>query len=100
LQLQTENTDREEDGRDALLESSAHHRHRLHLTAFLNAIAESFMKTLKYEEVYCSEYLDFDDANRQIGRFIGSVYNHKRLHSSLGYRPPVEFESEFIAERL
>ena len=65
-----------------------------------NAKAESFMKTLKYEEVYCSEYLNFDDAYRQIGRFIGTVYNQKRLHSSLGYRPPVEFESEFIAGHL
>lgn len=57
-----------------------------------NAKAESFMKTLKYEQVYRTEYRDFEDARRQIGRFIESVYNRKRLHSSLGYRPPVEFE--------
>lgn len=57
-----------------------------------NAKAESFMKTLKYEEVYRTEYRDFEDAWRRIGRFIESVYNRERLHSALGYRPPVEFE--------
>jgi putative transposase len=57
-----------------------------------NAKAESFMKTLKYEEVYRSEYRDFQDARRQIGQFIESVYNQKRLHSALGYLPPAEFE--------
>jgi transposase InsO family protein len=57
-----------------------------------NAKAESFMKTLKYEEVYRTEYRDFRDARRQIGRFIESVYNRKRLHSALRYLSPVEFE--------
>jgi transposase InsO family protein len=57
-----------------------------------NATAESFFKTLKYEEVYRTEYRDFEDAHRQIGKFIESVYNRERLHSALGYRPPVEFE--------
>src|SRR6185369_8749967 len=57
-----------------------------------NAQAESFMKTLKYEEVYRNEYLDFADARRCIGKFIESVYNEKRLHSALGYLPPAEFE--------
>src|SRR5262249_4714815 len=57
-----------------------------------NAKAESFMKTLKYEEVYRTEYRDFRDARRQIGQFIESVYNRKRLHSSLGYLSPAEFE--------
>lgn len=57
-----------------------------------NAKAESFMKTLKYEEVYRSEYRDFEEARRRIGQFIESVYNRKRLHSALGYLPPVEFE--------
>lgn len=57
-----------------------------------NAQAESFMKTLKYEEVYRSEYRDIGDVRRCIRRFIESVYNHKRLHSALGYLPPVEFE--------
>ena len=57
-----------------------------------NAQAESFMKSLKYEEVYRPEYRDIGDARRCIGRFIESIYNHKRLHSALGYLPPVEFE--------
>lgn len=57
-----------------------------------NAKAESFMKTLKYEEVYRSEYRDLEDARRQIRHFIEAVYNRKRLHSALGYRSPVEFE--------
>jgi putative transposase len=59
-----------------------------------NAQAESFMKTLKYEEVYRTEYLDFADARRRIGRFLESVYNQKRLHSALGYLPPAEFEQQ------
>lgn len=59
-----------------------------------NAQAESFMKTLKYEEVYRTEYLDFADAERRIGKFIESVYNRKRLHSALGYLPPAEFERQ------
>jgi putative transposase len=58
-----------------------------------NATAESFIKTLKYEEVYRSEYRDIDEARRCIRRFIESVYNRKRFHSSLGYRSPVEFEN-------
>lgn len=57
-----------------------------------NAQAESFMKTLKYEEVYLFEYADFREAYQRIERFIEQVYNEKRLHSALGYRPPVEFE--------
>ena len=57
-----------------------------------NAQAESFMKTLKYEEVYRSEYRNESDARRGIRRFIESVYNYKRLHSALGYLPPMEFE--------
>lgn len=63
-----------------------------------NAQAESFMKTLKYEEVYRTEYLDFGDARRRIGQFIDGVYNQKRLHSALGYRPPVEFERHLEAQ--
>ena len=59
-----------------------------------NAQAESFMKTLKYEEVYRSEYLDFVDARRRLGKFIDSVYNEQRLHSALGYLPPAEFERQ------
>jgi transposase InsO family protein len=57
-----------------------------------NAACESFMKTLKYEEVYRQEYRDLADARASIDRFIDKMYNGKRLHSALGYRPPVEFE--------
>jgi len=58
-----------------------------------NAFAESFMKTLKNEEVHRSEYQDLADAKRRIGRFLELVYNRQRLHSALGYRPPAEFEA-------
>jgi transposase InsO family protein len=58
-----------------------------------NAACESFMKTLKYEEVYRNEYRDFQEAHASIGEFLGSVYNQKRLHSALGYLPPAEFEN-------
>ena len=58
-----------------------------------NAACESFMKTLKYEEVYRNEYRDFDDARSSIGEFLERVYNQKRLHSALGYLPPAEFEN-------
>jgi putative transposase len=57
-----------------------------------NATCESFMKTLKYEEVYRTEYRDLADALVSIGAFIEQVYNKTRLHSALGYVPPVEFE--------
>jgi len=57
-----------------------------------NARCESFMKTLKQEEVYRNEYRDFNDALASIGDFLQSVYNQKRLHSALGYLPPAEFE--------
>ena len=57
-----------------------------------NAACESFMKTLKYEEVYRNEYRDFNEAHASIGEFLELVYNQKRLHSALGYVPPAEFE--------
>jgi len=57
-----------------------------------NARCESFIKTLKYEEVYRQEYRDLEEARASIERFIEKVYNQKRLHSALGYRPPAEFE--------
>ena len=57
-----------------------------------NAKAESFMKTLKCEQVYLSEYENLADARAQIGHFLEAVYNQKRLHSSLGYLTPTEFE--------
>lgn len=57
-----------------------------------NAMAESFMKTLKNEEVDGREYRDLADAEASIGRFIEVIYNRQRLHSALAYRPPLEFE--------
>jgi putative transposase len=62
-----------------------------------NARAESFFKTLKREEVYLKEYADFADAEANLGRFIEDVYNAKRLHSALAYRPPDEFEALLAA---
>ncbi len=57
-----------------------------------NAFAESFIKTLKCEEVYLNEYATFNDALVNIDRFIEEVYNSKRLHSSIGYKSPINFE--------
>jgi putative transposase len=57
-----------------------------------NAFAESFLKTLKSEEVHLWEYRTMEDAQRRIPYFIEDVYNHKRLHSAIGYCPPSEFE--------
>ena len=65
-----------------------------------NAACESFMKTLKYEEVYRNEYRDLAEARASIGEFLDKVYNHKRLHSALGYLPPAEFEAQLAAQNL
>jgi putative transposase len=65
-----------------------------------NAAVESFMKTLKTEEVYLWEYQTTEDAQRRLPYFIEDVYNQKRLHASLGYRPPVEYEAMLVAETL
>ena len=61
-----------------------------------NAFAESFMKTLKAEEVNMNEYETFYDARINIQKFIEQVYNKKRLHSSLGYLSPEKFEQEAL----
>ncbi len=63
-----------------------------------NAKAESFMKTLKYEEVYLQDYRNLAEARRSIDRFIGEVYNEDRLHSALGYLTPTEFEDAMALE--
>jgi len=60
-----------------------------------NAFAESFMKTLKHEEVHRYEYRDMEEAQQRIEQFIEAVYNCKRLHSALGYLPPVQFEAQW-----
>lgn len=62
-------------------------------TPWDNAKAESFMKTLKAEEVQLREYRSIQEARQSIAEFIEQVYNRKRLHSALGYRAPVEFEA-------
>jgi transposase InsO family protein len=63
-----------------------------------NAACESFIKTLKYEEVYRTEYRDLAEARASIGAFLEKIYNQKRLHSALGYLPPVEFERGLLAQ--
>lgn len=65
-----------------------------------NAFAESFIKTLKVEEVYLNEYETFEDALRNIRHFIEKVYNKKRLHSALGYKSPEQFEMEAALNSL
>jgi putative transposase len=59
-----------------------------------NAACESFMKTLKQEEIYCNQYRDLEDLVVHIDDFIGSYYNRLRLHSALGYKSPEEFEED------
>jgi transposase InsO family protein len=61
-----------------------------------NASMESFMKTLKVEEVYINEYETFEEALKNLKHFIDLVYNDKRLHSSIDYVPPNEFEMEVL----
>jgi len=65
-----------------------------------NAACESFMKTLKYEEVLRNEYRNLAEAFASIPEFLEKVYNQKRLHSALGYLPPVEFEAQLANKRM
>ena len=64
-----------------------------------NGFAERLMRTIKEEEVDLSEYQDFGDAHQQLGRFLDDVYNRKRIHSSLGYPTPAEFEQQWLREQ-
>ncbi len=64
-----------------------------------NAWAESFMRILKYEEVYLSEYETYEDAVNRLPRFIEDIYNRKRIHSSIGYLTPEEFEWQVMKNK-
>ena len=64
-----------------------------------NAACESFMKTLKYEEILRNEYRDLGEAKSAIRDFLEKVYNQKRLHSALGYLPPAEFEANLASHQ-
>lgn len=65
-----------------------------------NAQVESFLKTLKYEEVYLWDYEDLSEARARIDHFLEEVYNEKRLHSALGYVPPAEFERRLVQPQV
>ncbi len=67
--------------------------------AWQNGYAERLMRTIKEEEVDLSEYLDYADALRHLGRFLDDVYSRKRIHSALGYLTPAEFEAQWQRER-
>ena len=64
-----------------------------------NAACESFMKTLKKEEVHRNEYRDLAEARREISMFLDKICNQKRLHSAIGYLPPAEFEANLAAQK-
>jgi putative transposase len=64
-----------------------------------NARAESFMKTLKSEEVWLKQYRDLEHVRTSIGHFLEDVYNQRRLHSALGYLPPIKFEANFAQQQ-
>ena len=67
--------------------------------AWQNGYAERLIRTIKEEEVYLADYRDYHDAYREIGRFLDDVYMHKRIHSSLGYLTPAEFEAQWLTEQ-
>ena len=68
--------------------------------AWQNGYAERLMRTIKEEEVDLSDYQDYTDALRQLGRFLDEVYGYKRIHSSLGYLTPAEFEDQWRLEQV
>ena len=75
------------------------HEHKIEISMsrtgnpYDNAKAERFMRTLKYEEIYMNDYETLAEVRASIEHFIEAVYNRKRLHSAIGYRPPAEFEA-------
>ena len=76
------------------------HRLAAQLNTHANASSESFMKTLKREEIYANDYRDLEHLVASIEVFIEDYYNRCRLHSALGYRPPEEFDRRmWAAER-
>ena len=64
-----------------------------------NGHVERLIRTIKEEEVYLADYIDYHDAYRQIGRFLEDTYMHKRIHSALGYLTPVEFEVQWKTQK-
>ena len=64
-----------------------------------NGFAERLMRTIKEEEVDLSEYIDYHDTYQRIGQFLEDVYMHKRIHSSIGYLTPSEFESAWLSQQ-
>jgi transposase InsO family protein len=67
--------------------------------AWQNGYAERLIRTIKEDEVDLAEYQDYHDAHRQLGQFLDAVYAHKRIHSSLGYLTPAEFEAQWRSEQ-
>jgi transposase InsO family protein len=65
-----------------------------------NSYAERLVRTIKEEEVNLSEYEHYADALQQIGRFLDDVYMHKRIHSSLGYLTPAEFQAQWLTQQM
>ncbi len=67
--------------------------------AWQNGYAERIMRTIREEEIDLVDYLDFTDAYAQIGHFIEQIYQHKRIHSALGYLTPAEFEAQWRSQQ-
>jgi len=83
------------DGTDVLLGNvESQHRHAAQLCTHANASCESFIETLKREEIYANRYEDLGHMRVNVEEFIEQYYNRLRLHSALGYRSPEEFEGE------